>query len=149
MAKTELEHFHQVKAVGQARLLAAGIHPDFPGVSVPGLGLLYAIPNGGKRDKITAANMVLEGALAGIPDLCLPMARQGFHGLYLEMKKPKGWRTSEDQDKIMSMLKAEGYRVELCVGWTQAWEILLDYIFKPVPECFGTEKTNPRGKGTK
>lgn len=146
MAKTHLEHFHQVKVVGQARLLAAGIHPDFPGLAVPALELLHAIPNGGKRDKITAGNLVLEGVLAGVPDLMLPVARQGFHGLYLEMKKPKDYKVADNQVKIISRLRAEGYRVEVGVGWLEAWNILLDYIFSPVPDFTGTTY-KPKGKG--
>ena len=51
---------------------AKGLHPE--------LGLLYHIPNGGKRDKLEAARLKLEGVKAGVPDLCLPVARGGAQG---------------------------------------------------------------------
>src|SRR5690348_18167176 len=46
------------------------------------LRLLYAVPNGGDRNKIVAAKMKREGVKPGVPDYCLPGARSGFHGLY-------------------------------------------------------------------
>ena len=37
--------------------------------SIPELALLFAIPNGGKRDKITGARMRAEGVKPGVPDI--------------------------------------------------------------------------------
>ena len=48
----------------------------------PELELLYHVPNGGKRDKATAAVLKRQGVKAGVPDLVLPVARCGYHGLY-------------------------------------------------------------------
>ena len=52
-------------------------------------GTIFAIPNGGARNVVTAAKLKAEGVLAGVPDLCVPMARCGFHGLYIELKNGK------------------------------------------------------------
>ena len=52
----------------------------------PELELLYHIPNGGKRDACTAVNLKRQGVKAGVPDLHLPVARGGYHGLYIELK---------------------------------------------------------------
>ena len=49
----------------------------FAQVKHPALALLYAIPNGGHRHKAVAARMKAEGVKAGVPDLCLPVARGG------------------------------------------------------------------------
>jgi hypothetical protein len=55
---------------------------------------MHAIPNGGTRggDKrsasIAGANMKAEGAKAGVSDLHLPVARQGYQSFYIEMKAP-------------------------------------------------------------
>ena len=54
----------------------------------PELELLYHVPNGGKRDKATAAVLKRQGVKAGVPDLVLPVARCGYHGLYIELKAP-------------------------------------------------------------
>jgi len=55
----------------------------------PELKLIYHIPNGGSRNTLEAANLKRQGVKAGVPDLCLPVARNGFHGLYIEMKYGK------------------------------------------------------------
>ena len=46
----------------------------------PELELLYHIPNGGKRDARTAANLKRQGVKAGVPDLHLPVALGGPNG---------------------------------------------------------------------
>ena len=52
--------------------------------------VMYHIPNGGRRDKITGARLKAEGVVAGVPDVFLASPRQGFHGLYIEMKRQRG-----------------------------------------------------------
>ena len=47
---------------------------------------VYHIPNGGTRNKIEAANLKRQGVKSGVPDLCFPLARGKYHGLYIEMK---------------------------------------------------------------
>lgn len=83
---------------------------------VPKLGLLYAIPNGGARHKAVAGKMRAEGVKKGVPDLHLPVARQGFHSLYIEMKREKGGVLSPEQRWWAAALQAEGHRVECCRG---------------------------------
>lgn len=41
----------------------------------PELNLLYHVPNGGSRHKAEAGRLRAEGVKAGVPDLCLPVAR--------------------------------------------------------------------------
>ena len=41
----------------------------------PELALLYHVPNGGSRKKAEAGRFRAEGVKAGVPDLCLPVAR--------------------------------------------------------------------------
>ena len=43
------------------------------------LDCMYAIPNGGHRDVRVAARLKAEGVKAGVPDICLPIPRDG-HG---------------------------------------------------------------------
>ena len=62
--------------------------------SYPALRLLYAIPNGGARNKITAAILKREGVRAGVPDICLPVPSGAYHALYIELKRtaqPTAW----------------------------------------------------------
>lgn len=56
----------------------------------PELRMLFHIPNGGKRTKTEAARFRAAGVRSGVPDLFLPCARGGYHGLWIEMKAVGG-----------------------------------------------------------
>ena len=94
----------------------------------PELRLLHAIPNGGKRDKVTAARLKEEGVKAGVPDLCLPVPRGGKHGLYIEMKRRKGGKVSPDQLQWLDDLMHQGYECHVCRGCDEARETILEYL---------------------
>ena len=47
----------------------------------PELKMIYHIPNGGSRNRLEAANLKRQGVKAGVPDLCLPVPKDGYHGL--------------------------------------------------------------------
>jgi hypothetical protein len=98
----------------------------------PVLRLLYAVPNGGYRTDKTAAIMKLEGQLPGVPDLCLPAARRGYHGLYIEMKRPKEGRLSDHQREFIAALEAEGYLVRVCRGFEEAKRAVVEYLELPL-----------------
>lgn len=112
------EHTEQVTLI---RMCAwnARLHPE--------LDLIYANANGGDRHAAVGAKMKAEGAKAGVPDLTLPVARQGYHGLYVEMKTAKG-RTSPPQRDWIERLQAEGYRAVVCRGWQAAWLEISSYL---------------------
>jgi hypothetical protein len=76
--------------------------------------IIYAIPNGGQRNAIEAAKLKAEGVLAGIPDIHIPMARNGYHSLYIEMKNGKKGTISDKQKDMIEKLKAEGNKVVVC-----------------------------------
>ena len=58
----------------------------------PCLTLMYHIPNEGKRSRATGGRLRAEGLKAGVPDICLPVACGGCHGLYIELKRQHGGR---------------------------------------------------------
>lgn len=74
----------------------------------PALALLYAVPNGVRTSAKQAGKLKAEGLQAGVPDLHLPVARGGYHGLWLEMKAPAG-RMSDDQRWWREQLLAQGH----------------------------------------
>ena len=92
----------------------------------PSLELLYAIPNGGKRNPREAVRMKLEGVKPGMPDLCLPVARHGCISLYLETKTPDGTLTAS-QKKMFPLLQAERNEVIIVrtvqegIDYLEAW----------------------------
>lgn len=93
----------------------------------PELRLLYAVPNGGKRGKRTAVDLKADGVKPGVPDYCLPVARGGFHGLYIELKTAKG-AVRPEQRAWLAALTAQGYHAVVCRQWEQAWTVLQDYL---------------------
>jgi hypothetical protein len=94
----------------------------------PELRTLHHIPNGGSRNAIEAAHLKAQGVRAGIPDIFLPCARNGFHGLYIELKRRKGGRVSIDQQRMILALRAQGYKVEVCRGWEEARDTICEYL---------------------
>src|SRR5687767_7978133 len=95
------EHYEQ-KAVVDWAGAVQGRYPE--------LRWLYAIPNAAKRSVVTASIMKAQGMKSGVPDLCLPVARQGYHGLYIEMKKKKNSSTLDSQKEWLTELNNQGYK---------------------------------------
>ena len=93
----------------------------------PELDLLYHIPNGGHRHKTTAIRLKKEGVKAGVPDLCLPVPRSGYHGLYIELKAGRN-DTTENQDRWLEALKQNGYYTAICHGWEAATKVIIKYL---------------------
>jgi len=87
--------------------------------------LIFAIPNGGNRDPVTANHLKAQGAVAGIPDLFIPAWET-----WIEMKKkpgPDGRRPSTNvkQKRVMKYLSANGYKCFVCYGCEEAQAVVL------------------------
>lgn len=93
----------------------------------PELKLLFAIPNGGERNPVVASRLKAEGVKAGVPDLFLPVARHGLHGLFIEMKKPKG-QVSMFQAAWIRDLGEQKYGTFVAWGWEEARDCLLAWL---------------------
>ena len=96
----------------------------------PELALLHHIKNettGGAAE--VAADKAM-GVKKGVPDLCLPVTRGGFHGLYIEMKTPSG-RASDAQRWWVTRLTEQGYRATVCHGYDAAVAELCWYLSLP------------------
>jgi len=68
--------------------------------------LIFAIPNGGKRNLSEAARLKAEGVVAGVPDLCIPAWR-----IYIEMKRSAGGVVSKEQQSMIKYLQSVDYDV--------------------------------------
>ena len=99
----------------------------------PELDMLYAVPNGGWRHIRTAALLKRTGVKPGVPDMCLPVARGKYHGLYIELKRRKGGVVSLAQRCWLNVLQGQGYRAEACAGWEAAAEVILAYLKEATP----------------
>ena len=93
----------------------------------PDLALLHHIPNGGTRDAVEGKHLKQQGVKRGVPDLCLPVPRGQYHGLYIEMKTETG-STSHEQDWWGEHLLEQGYMWEVCHGWKSAVRVLEWYL---------------------
>lgn len=98
----------------------------------PELSVLFAIPNGGHRSKAAGARLKAEGVRAGIPDVCLPVARCGAAGerygcLWIEMKSRTG-RLSPAQAEMRRLLVSFGGAYALCRSWLEAAEAICAYL---------------------
>lgn len=72
-------------------------------------GLLYHVPNGGKRDKREAAIMKAKGVVAGIPDLVFHYKARTY---FFELKDPNGkGKVSDAQTRIHAALEAQAFEV--------------------------------------
>ena len=119
LAASDTEHAHQRALFGWFNYVAfTGLHPL--------ARLCYAVPNGGKRDPITAARLKAEGVKAGVPDVVYPVARHVWHSPYIELKAGKG-RPSDDQVEWHTLLRQQGHAVAVCWGWHAARLCFRDY----------------------
>lgn len=122
------------------------------------LKLMFAIPNGDQRGDgtkkgavIAGARLKAEGQRDGVPDLMLPVAMNtGFikcyyHGLFIEMKRRefetrKDGGCSEEQLRFHLRLRDQGYYVEVCYGWEQARDTILNYLNQKLPGNYGKDR---------
>jgi len=102
--------------------------------SIPELQNIFAIPNGGMRHPAIAAQLKAEGVKPGVPDLFLAYPKNGFPGLFIEMKRRVGGRLSPVQLEWRDRLSKVGYCVRVCLGWEEAKAAIIEYL---------TPKTNP------
>lgn len=98
-------------------------------VLYPGIELIFHIPNGGKRSKVEASRLKAEGVRRGVSDYLLPVARRGFHGLWIELKAPIECKPSvEKAQRIWQInMRREGYLAEVAYGWDQARRFIERY----------------------
>lgn len=94
----------------------------------PELALMYHIPNEGRRSVRTGARMRAEGLKKGVPDICLPVARCGCHALYIELKRMRGGKPTNEQLDWVDKLTRQGNMALICQGWEKAAEVLEAYL---------------------
>lgn len=75
--------------------------------------LLFAVPNGGRRNLREAAIMKGEGVTAGVADLLLLIPNGEYHGLAIEMKTDTG-RQNQNQKHWQKKVESQGYLYIVC-----------------------------------
>lgn len=114
------EHTEQVRFFELVDLYASK-HPE--------LELVFAVPNGGHRNKTVAAKLKAEGVRAGYPDIACDVARHGYHGLRIELKRSDGGKgLSKEQAGWFTALSEQGYLCHMACGCQGAWDVLCWYL---------------------
>jgi hypothetical protein len=102
----------------------------FPGIEWMHASLNGAYLQGDATQRARRWGMLkAEGALDGVSDVFLPVARRGYHGLYIEMKAaaPARSQVSSKQKRFIDGMREQGYRAEVAHGWAEARALIVDY----------------------
>lgn len=130
-----IEFHHQVALVQWARNMAIAYD------ELACLEWLYANPMGEKRGSTRAEAQKIGdkirkmGGIAGMPDLCLPVARNGYTHFYIELKAP-GEKPRENQLKSHAFLASEGAKVGVYDQWWDAAQAILEYLNVPLSDLY-------------
>lgn len=111
----DLEHQEQVALIQWC---------DFMGAPY---SLIFAIPNGGKRNLVVAVKLKKEGVKSGVPDLFLPVPAMSYCGLFIEMKSKKG-KLTDNQREWITILMKQGFFAQVCYGFDEAKDLMERYI---------------------
>ena len=97
---------------------------------IPELRWLHSSLNGVPLSPGLAAKMRRIGMTKGVVDVFLPVVRNGYAGLYIEIKRRNGVPSdlSDDQSEFISFARAQGYRADWCKGWEPAKDMILNYL---------------------
>lgn len=89
--------------------------------------LLFAVPNGGSRHKIEAANMKRQGVKAGVADVILQIPKKGFASLCLEFKTKTG-RQSKEQREYQRQVEMAGSKYVVVRSVEEAIFVMKKYL---------------------
>lgn len=100
--------------------------------------LAFAVPNfsgTGKKGTLMrrvnqrhGAKLKRTGRKPGVPDIVFPVARGGYHSLYIEMKRLRGSTMTDEQKVWIPALREQGHLVEVCKGWEEARDCIERYV---------------------
>lgn len=102
--------------------------------------VIFAIPNGGKRNAIEAAKLKRTGTLAGVADLfimkwgyywkdCgnLGTCLATYHGIFIELKVEKNSQT-ESQREFANKAMSAGYYYHVCRSIDEFMSTINEYL---------------------
>ncbi|WP_372472595.1 VRR-NUC domain-containing protein [Capnocytophaga sp. ARDL2] len=88
--------------------------------------LIFAIPNGGSRNKLEAVNLKNEGVLAGVADLQVISKNKT---LFIEMKTEKG-RQNPNQKIFEERVRKLGFDYFVCRSFDEFQKVIVSNIVK-------------------
>lgn len=114
----------------QTRFMVMCVDHEF---EYPDLRFIFAVPNGGMRQRQTAIILKDEGVKRGVPDVCLPIPRGGFHGWWCEFKYSRN-KPSEVQEDFIAFLRLQGFYVLVSWSASEAIKDLIAYLDLPADD---------------
>jgi len=89
--------------------------------------LLFAIPNGGSRNKLEAINLKRQGVKPGVADVLLLIPKGGFASLCLEFKTKAG-KQSPEQKEFQKQAEKCGSKYVIVRSVKEAIEKVSEYL---------------------
>lgn len=114
-----MSEFRECKALAQWAAYSESRYPE--------LAFLTHNPFGENRNKITGSRLKAMGTKRGFPDYSLLVARNDYHGLFIEMKAASG-RLNDHQKAWKENLLNEGYQYIIAYGWQEAADYIEMYL---------------------
>lgn len=89
--------------------------------------LLFAVPNGGSRNKLEAINLKRQGVKSGVADVLLLIPKGGFASLCLEFKTKTG-KQSPEQKEFQKQAEKCGSKYVIVRSVKEAIEKVREYL---------------------
>ncbi len=89
--------------------------------------LLFAVPNGGSRNIIEAANLKRQGVKRGVSDVILQIPKKGYASLCMEFKTATG-KQSGDQKEYQRQAEIAGNKYVIVRSAMQAIQEMEKYL---------------------
>lgn len=100
---------------------------DLMANSDPRYQAIFHVANERRCSYIAGRILKKKGVRAGVPDIIIPIASSGYHGLWIELKvKPN--RLTPDQSRFIDLLILLGHCARVCWSATEAIELIKEYI---------------------
>ena len=99
---------------------------QFPDIAL----LLFAVPNGGARNKREAGILKGEGVTAGVSDMILLKPSGGFASLCIEFKtEEKGSTQRDTQKRWQEVAETAGNKYVICRSFDDFYREVRSYLF--------------------
>lgn len=86
------------------------------------------VANESKRSVVYGAKLKKMGLRKGFPDMFIPTAKKGYHGLMVELKRDEKSKPTAEQLQWVEYLNKQGYYACVCYGAGQAIEKIKNYF---------------------
>lgn len=93
---------------------------------------IFHIPNGGKFDPKLGGKLKAMGVRKGVSDFFIPLPVGSKLGLWIELKRVKGGKLSEEQADWLQRMLGVGYDAAVCCGADEAIKCVEQYLARTI-----------------